>query len=222
MNRFFWSLMAVCLLLVPASASAKLVMPLDNFTLDSQNGVVFSQGGFQVNRAVNFTPGIANATMKFNAAEGSFSMNGGSLTISYSIADNTKTFADLYDSLTPVGYFLDGFTIGARHIVPPFVDTMLGYEVLFNGGDAQMIPMGSGNVSLTSNFEWLTAGNFNTVSFTFQRLSFNQNDPFAISSNFLEIGGPGSPGMAAVPEPSALLLVGTLVGLAGVRRRLRS
>jgi len=196
----------IALILAPQTLFAELIKaPIDTFSpiaasgsfTSNGSGTVFSDGTYSVERTVSGPTG-PNASITFNQVNGLFfvsapSSDPPSTTVTFKYEISGGNFAQFFQDTNPVSSSIGitGFEFGAA----PFEDDE-AYNLSLNGTEKQDI--------LGEPVQFASDGDFNTATFVF---TFGGNALIG-SSNF-----------SAVPEPTSLILFGSVAGLIFFRRR---
>ncbi len=192
---------AVAMLAMTVSASANFVV--DDYTNDALGTqTVFSEAGFTIDRA--FVGANWSATGNPLAQFQLTSTGAAEHSITYTVGGG-NTFGDIFDSVVSTADFVDGFNLG--FIVAGGYDVTVSNDAGFNSGPIALV-----NSDSPLDIDDLTGTFDNATSIT---LDFNGGD---FPGQFLFVGSPSS-AFVATPEPTSLLLFGSVLGAVALRRR---
>lgn len=198
-------------------ASAAMLAILAN---PSQAGLVevrMDVAGVSMPGSNNITNSVGNATGSAVAiadATGWQIFGNGTADATYSIG-GMSNFSSFFNSgRAGIGFPFDSGAFAT--VNPNAAATFDGFRLVLNSGLASNM----GSVSVTSGSSTVTHNFSGMGNFTFDFRNFSMETPNSVTFNITNsIGSVTMVGVSAIPEPSAMMLVGSVIGLGLARRR---
>ncbi len=206
MNKIFKCALASLALFATLGTQAEAALvrvEFDSFALSGSPETVFTSGALTVTRTISTNSGTAPTISGGNLI---LSKNS-SATVTYNVTNGT--FGDVFATGAVSAASFDGFSFNAAWTQQSNIGNGSGVSISVGGTEVvSSAAIGTGD----NDFRFIADPTATLVSFTFTN-SFPGGGKSAAN---LVIGS-----ISAVPEPSALLLVGSVLGLGFLRRRRR-